>query len=79
MRLCHNMNSLSLYNKYKKNLSVSQSTLNKITSGVKINSAKDNPDKIGQSEAMRISNVEVAEQRCIISFSPDETFKTLWR
>ncbi|MCR4944378.1 MAG: flagellin [Clostridium sp.] len=54
MRLCHNMNSLSLYNKYKKNLSVSQSTLNKITSGVKINSAKDNPDKIGQSEAMRI-------------------------
>lgn len=64
MRLCHNMNSLSLYNKYKKNLKVTDSSINKISSGIKINSAKDNPDKIGQSESMKIKikSMQIAQK-----------------
>ena len=54
MRLCHNMNSLHLYNKYKKNLSVNETAIKNISSGIKISRAKDNPDKIGQSESMKI-------------------------
>lgn len=54
MRLNHNMNSLNLYRTYSRNLSVNESALSKISSGLKINSAKDNPNKIGQSENMRI-------------------------
>ena len=54
MRICHNMNSLHLYNKYKKNLSVNETAIKNISSGIKINRAKDNPDKIGQSESMKI-------------------------
>lgn len=54
MRLNHNMNSLNLYRTYSKDLSVNESALSKISSGLKINSAKDNPNKIGQAESMRI-------------------------
>lgn len=54
MRLSQNMNSLSIYNTYKKNLVQNASAMGKISSGTKINSAKDNPNKIGQSESMRI-------------------------
>ena len=54
MRLNHNMNSLSTYNVYKKNLKVNESVMEKISTGLKINAAKDNPNKIGQSEQMRI-------------------------
>lgn len=54
MRLNHNMSSLGIYNAYKKNLVKNSSSIDKLSSGVKINSAKDNPNKIGQSELMRI-------------------------
>lgn len=54
MRLSHNMNSLSIYNVYNKNLKANAASIDKISSGQKINSAKDNPNKIGQSEQMRI-------------------------
>ena len=54
MRLSHNMNSLRLNNVYQKNLKDNISAMGKISSGVKINSAKDNPNKIAQSEQMRI-------------------------
>ena len=54
MRLNHNMHSLGIYNSYKKNLSATSSSMEKISLGTKINSAKDNPNKIGQSEQMRI-------------------------
>lgn len=54
MRLSHNMNSLRLNNSYQKNLKENMSAIGKISSGVKINSAKDNPNKIAQSEQMRI-------------------------
>lgn len=54
MRLSHNMNSLRLNNLYQKNLEANTSAMSKISSGVKITSAKDNPNKIAQSEQMRI-------------------------
>jgi len=54
MRLSHNMNSLKLNLVYQKNLKDNASAIDKISSGVKINSAKDSPNKIAQSEQMRI-------------------------
>lgn len=64
MRLCHNMNSLKLYNKYSKNLKVSGTSINNISSGIKISRAKDNPDKIGQSESMKIKirSMQIAQK-----------------
>ena len=54
MRLNHNMSSLSIYNGYKKNLINNKSAIERLSTGIKINYAKDNPNKIGQSEQMRI-------------------------
>lgn len=54
MRLSHNMNSLRLNSTYQKNLKDNMAAIGKISSGVKISSAKDNPNKIAQSEQMRI-------------------------
>lgn len=54
MRLNHNISSLSIYNGYKKNLINNKSVIERLSTGIKINSAKDNPNKIGQSEQMRI-------------------------
>lgn len=54
MRLNHNMDSLSIYQNYKKNLNVQGGIVSRISSGQKINSAKDNPNKIGQSENLRM-------------------------
>ena len=48
------MSSLSIYNGYKKNLINNKSAIERLSTGIKINSAKDNPNKIGQSEQMRI-------------------------
>lgn len=54
MRLHQNMDSLSIYQNYKKNLNVQGGVLNRISTGQKINSAKDNPNKLGQSENFRM-------------------------
>jgi len=54
MRLSHNMNSLRLNSSYQKSLKDGMSAMGRISSGVKINSAKDSPNKIAQSEQMRI-------------------------
>ena len=54
MRLNHNMNALSTYNVYKKNIKENAEAMGRVSSGLKINSAKDNPNKIAQSEQMRI-------------------------
>ena len=64
MRLSHNMNSLSTYNVYRKNIDANASALEKISSGTRINSAKDNPNKIGQSEQFRlqIKSLEAAQR-----------------
>lgn len=54
MRLTHNMFSSNIFNNYKKQLTKNSSAINNISSGVKLNSAKDNPNKITQSEMLKI-------------------------
>lgn len=54
MRLNHNMNSLSLYKQYKTNIKSNGSAISKISSGLKIQSSKDNPNKIAPSETMKL-------------------------
>lgn len=54
MRLNHNMYSLSIYQSYKKELSENAKALNNISTGQKLNSAKDNPYKIGKNETLKI-------------------------
>jgi len=54
MRINNNIASLNIYRTYSKNLSKQSSTLGRISSGVKINSSKDNPNAIAQSERFRM-------------------------
>ena len=53
MRININMKSLGIYSGYKKNIIANSAAMEKISSGKKINSAKDNPLKIEQSENFR--------------------------
>ncbi|GAA0085609.1 flagellin [Clostridium sp. CTA-7] len=64
MRLNQNMQSLNVYRNYKKNLSVQSKALDRISTGTKINSAKDNPNKLGVSEGLRIQirGLQMAER-----------------
>lgn len=64
MRLNQNMQSLNVYRNYKKSLTLNASALNKISTGSKINSAKDNPNKLGVSEGLRlqIRSLQMAER-----------------
>lgn len=54
MRLNHNMNSLELYSNYKRNLVSNEKSVLRISSGVKYSVSKDNPNKVSQSEKIRI-------------------------
>ena len=54
MRLTHNMFSLSLYKTYKGRIEDNAKALNNISTGSKLNSAKDNPGKIGKNENLKI-------------------------
>lgn len=64
MRLNENMQSLNVYRNYKKNLSTQSTALDRISTGTKINSAKDNPNKLGVSEGLRlqIRSLQMAER-----------------
>lgn len=64
MRININMKSLGIYSGYKKNIIDNSAAMEKITSGKKINSAKDNPLKIEQSEnfKMQIRALEMANK-----------------
>lgn len=64
MRININMKSLGIYSGYKKNIAANSATMEKISSGKKINSAKDNPLKIEQSEnfRMQIRSLEMANK-----------------
>ena len=61
MRLNQNMQSLNVYRNYKKSLTLNATALN---TGTKINSAKDNPNKLGVSEGLRlqIRSLQMAER-----------------
>lgn len=76
MRLNKNLASLNIYKNYKDSLVKNSSSLNKISSGVKINSSKDNPSKIGLSEGLRlqIKSIEVAERNIQDGVSMLQTF-----
>lgn len=54
MRLMHNLESLNIYREHTKVLGRQSTALERISSGYKINSAKDNPNGIANSEKMRI-------------------------
>jgi len=54
MRVNKNMASLNIYKTYSKNLTKQNSSLGRISSGIKINSSKDNPNVIAQSERFRM-------------------------
>lgn len=64
MRININMKSLSIYSGYKKNITENASAMERISSGSKLNSAKDNPLKIDQSEKlkMQIRSLEMASK-----------------
>lgn len=64
MRININMKSLGIYSGYKKNIIDNSVAMKKISSGKKINSAKDNPLKIEQSEnfKMQIRALEMANK-----------------
>lgn len=54
MRLSHNMYSLSIFKTYKNRIDENSKALNNISSGNRINSAKDDPSKIGKNETLKI-------------------------
>lgn len=54
MRISKNIASLNIYREYSKNLTKQSGALERISSGIKINSAKDNPNAIAQSERLRM-------------------------
>lgn len=64
MRLNTNLNSLNIFRNQKKNEIDNANVLRKISSGKKILSAKDNPNKIGQSDELKIKikSLQMAEK-----------------
>ncbi|MBZ9688087.1 flagellin [Clostridium estertheticum] len=54
MRLNKNIASLNIYRAYSQNLTKQSSALGRISSGIKINSSKENPNAIAQSERLRM-------------------------
>lgn len=64
MRININMKSLGIYNGYKKSITENATAMERISSGSKLNSAKDNPLKIDQSEKlkMQIRSLEMASK-----------------
>lgn len=76
MRLNKNLASLNIYKNYNDVLVKNASALNRISTGVKINSSKDNPSKIGLSEGLRLQlrSLEVAERNVQDGVSMLQTF-----
>lgn len=54
MRLMHNIASLNIFNNQTKILQKQATALSRISSGLKVNSAKDDPNAISQSERLRM-------------------------
>ena len=64
MRLNLNIDSLRVYQGYKKNVSKNATAMERVSSGLQINSAKDNPIKLEKSEniKMKLKSLESAEK-----------------
>lgn len=54
MRLGHNMYSLNIFKNYKNTLVENSKALGNVSTGIKLNSAKDNPNKIAQSDNLKL-------------------------
>ncbi|MGK0466299.1 flagellin [Clostridium sp.] len=54
MRISKNIASLNIYKAYSQNLTKQSSSLGRISSGIKINSSKEDPNAIAQSERFRM-------------------------
>lgn len=54
MRLSHNLFSLAIYGNYSDAVDKSSKAMSKMASGLKIQSAKDNPNKIAANENLKI-------------------------
>lgn len=54
LRLNHNLASLNIYTRYNKTLTSQSVAMGRISSGIKLNSSKDDPNAIAQSERMRM-------------------------
>ena len=54
MRINKNIASLNIYREYSKNIKKQSTALGRISSGVKINSAKEDPNALAQSERLRM-------------------------
>ena len=76
MRLNKNLASLNIYKNYNDVLVKNASALNRISTGIRINSSKDNPSKIGLSEGLRLQlrSLEVAERNVQDGVSMLQTF-----
>lgn len=76
MRLNHNLNSLSIYKTYNKNLAERSQALGRISSGSKINSSKEGANKIGQSELLRVQirGLQAAQKNTQDGVSMMQTF-----
>lgn len=55
MLINHNMYSLGIYKTYSRNLRDSSDALGKISSGLAVRNAKDNPNKLAKAEGLRMS------------------------
>lgn len=55
MRLNHNLASLNVYREYLNNLKSNSVAMKRVSSGQKINSAKDDPNNLAKSERMRMN------------------------
>jgi flagellin len=54
MRISKNITSLNIYKAYSQNIKKQSTALGRISSGVKINSAKEDPNALAQSERLRM-------------------------
>lgn len=76
MRLNRNMYSLNIFRNYSNSISKGSKAMNNISTGQKINSAKDNPNKIAQNESLKIQllSSQKAEQNIQDTTSMIQTF-----
>lgn len=76
MRLSKNMFSLNIYKSYKSELANNSKAMNNVSSGLKLNKAKDNAGKIAQSETLKIQIVsnEAAKRNVEDTNSMIQTF-----
>jgi flagellin len=63
MRLSHNLASLNIYKEQNKTLQKQGTALERISTGSKVNRARDNPDALGQSERLRMQ-IRGAQMAC---------------